>query len=439
MKKWVKRGLLFVSIVALTGLLIAISLMVMAHPYNGKWKMEAYGFCLEMTEGFVRTYEVTDHYYARVKQYDGVVINGTLYCGLGKFKLQKSGEQLTLVDEGSQVEYRTNLQVDSYLKDLKKVNDTDSISRFNMFYEILKENYAFAELYGVDFDAEYERYAPLVKKDTTEGLLFQYMCSMVSGLNDGHVYVNWRERKYSPSDYKPDWAKEKKQIDKIGYVVKNTYVKDYYKFNNCYIRYGTLREDIGYINITGLGMEDLNKAATSKKAMDKIMKQLENTKTIVIDLRFCGGGYDEASLMIAGYFTENSYLAYKKQAYYKGEYTTLQDIYVKPAKLNYKGNVVVLTSGYTISAGETLLRALLANPEQKIELIGEETAGYYSDSIPKLLPGNYYIGMSNERYFTADDLMLEGKGIKPDIMIPINADDTEQGKDKALDYVLEKY
>lgn len=439
MKEGIKRGLLFFRIIVLMGLFFMISLMVIAHPYNGKWKMEAYGFCLEIKEGFVKTYEVTDHYYTRVKQYDGVIINGTLYCGLGKFKLEKSNKQLNLVDEGSQVVYQTNLQANSYFKDLKKVKDTDSISRFHMFYEILKENYAFAELYGVDFDAEYERYVPLVKKNISEDMLYQYICNTVAGLNDGHVYVNWKDKEYTPSYYMPDWAADKGQIDKIGYVVKNIYVKDYYKFKDCYIRYGTLREDIGYINITGLGMKDFDKTATSKKAMDKIMKQLLNKRTLVVDLRFCGGGYDEASLMIAGYFTQDSYLAYQKQAYYKGKYTTLQDIYVKPGKLDYKGNVVVLTSGYTISAGETLLRALLANPDQRIELVGEETAGYYSDSIPKLLPGDFCIGMSTERYFGADGLMLEGKGVIPDIVIPINADDTEQGKDKALDYVLEKY
>lgn len=437
MKKGLKRGLIFFAIIALMGLLLVISLMVIAHPYNGKWKMDAYGFCLEIKEGFVRNYEVTDHYYTRVKQYDGVIINDTLYCGLGKFKLEKRGKQLNLLDEGSQVVYQTNHQANSYFKDLKKVKDTDSISRFNMFYEILKENYAFAGLYGVDFDAEYERYAPLVKKDTSEDMLYQYMCNMVEGLNDGHVYVNWKDKEYEPSNYKPDWAADKEQIDNIGYVVKNIYVKDYYKFKDCYIRYGTLREDIGYINITGMGMKD--KTATSKKAMYKIMEQLQNMNTLVIDLRFCDGGYDGTSLMIAGYFTQDSYLAYQKQAYYKGKYTTLQDIYVKPGKSNYKGNVVVLTSGYTVSAGETLLQALLANPDQKIELVGEESAGYYSDSIPKLLPGGYCFGMSTERYIGSDDLMLEGKGIIPDIVIPINANNTEQGKDKALDYVLEKY
>jgi C-terminal processing protease CtpA/Prc len=61
-------------------------------------------------------------------------------------------------------------------------------------------------------------------------------------------------------------------------------------------------------------------------------------------------------------------------------------------------------------------------------LVGEESAGYYSDSIPKLLPGGFCFGMSTERYLGADDLMLEGKGVISDIVIPINANDTEQGR-----------
>ncbi len=439
MKKITRGILTTIIIVLILALLTGMVLVFMAFRYNGKWKMEAYGFCFDINGGVVKAYEVTDKHYTRMKKYDGFIIKDTLYSGIGKFSLDKEDDRLILTDKGSQVVYPTIKMSKSYFDDMAKVSSDDPVANFDMFYEILKENYAFADMYGVNFDDEYEKWAPLITADTSDETLYTYMCSMVEKLDDGHVEISWRDKEFSPSDHVPKWITDKDQLNLLANTIKGNYVKDYYKFKDCYIRYGTLREDTGYIIIQGLGMEELNKSKSTKKAMDKIIKQFESKKTIVIDLRFCGGGFDEASLLIAGYFTQDRYLSYKKQAYYKGTFTELQDIYVNPSKLYYQGDIVILTSGYTISAGETLIRSMLANPKNKITIVGEKTAGYYSDSIPKVLPGGFSFGMSTERFYWYEDTMLEGKGIVPEVEIPVDIKDAEKGIDKALDWVLKNY
>lgn len=80
---------------------------------------------------------------------------------------------------------------------------------------------------------------------------------------------------------------------------------------------------------------------------------------------------------------------------------------------------------------------MLANPEHKITVIGETTAGYYSDAIPKILPDGFEYSMSTERYYWNDGTMLEGKGIVPDVVIPIDLEAVKQGKDIALDWILQ--
>ena len=203
------------------------------------------------------------------------------------------------------------------------------------------------------------------------------------------------------------------------------------------IRYGQLRKDIGYIVIQAMGMETLNKSASTKRAMDKIIMDFKDKDTIVIDLRLCSGGFDEASLVIAGYFTKEKHPAYKKQVYYNGKYTELQSIYVEPMNRTYDRDLVIITSGYTISAGETFVQAMLAKKEKNITIIGEATAGYYSDAIPMFLPGGFSFTMSTERYYLHDGAMPEGKGIVPDVHIPFNLSAFEEGRDQALDWILE--
>lgn len=439
MKKWRKKIIIAVGILIGIGLLTAIVLAVMASRFNGIWKMDAYGFCFDTKAGIAKAYIVTEKSYARMSQFDGIIINGTLYSGIGKFRLEHEKNELRLVDTGSQYVYTTKKQPKSYFDNLIHVTDGDQVAKLRMYYEILKENYAFADMYDVNFDVEFNKYASLVTSDTTDEQLYEYMCKMVEKLDDGHVEVDWNGKEYCPSDYLPEWFKGDNQAQQLVNVIKENYISNYYKFKNCDIRYATLREDIGYIVIQGFGTTDFNKAATTKKAMDRIINEFANKKTIVIDMRFSPGGFDEAALAIAGYFTTEEYLTYQKQAYNNGTFTEPQSIYVKPSKENYSGNVVILTSGRTISAAEIFIRNMLANPNEKVTIIGEKTAGYYSDAIPKKLTGGFEFTMSTERYIWYDGTVMEGKGIEPEVEIPFSSAALKEGKDLTLDWILENY
>ncbi len=435
--KLIKKLLKVLTLVVGAIIIIVGVLMVMASKYNGIWSTEGYGLCLKANFGIVKMYGVTNNYYTDIDAYKGVIVNNTLYCGMGKFKLSQQGEKLTLYDEGSRYTYCANRQEKDYLTSLKKVGTKDQAEKFKMYSEAIKENYPFADMYGMDVDEEYNKYSSKITEETPDETLYSYMCNMVNKLDDGHVEISWGDMVYSPADYLPEWMKDRDQVNSVVSIIKNNYLHNYYKFNDCFIRYGEIREDIGYIIVQALGMEEIDKSASTKKAMDKIIKEFKDRDTIVIDLRLCEGGYDEASLLIAGYFAPEKYLAYKKQAYNKGEYTELQSIYVEPMDMTYDGEVIIITSGYTISAGETFARAMVANKNNSITVIGETTAGYYSDAIPMFLPGDYTYAMSNERYYWYDDTLLEGKGIVPDIEIPYSYNAVQMGKDPALEWILD--
>jgi C-terminal processing protease CtpA/Prc len=436
MKKRVKYCLAGIGLIIAAGILTAVIMIFMADRYQGAWKMQGYGFSFRVSNGLVRTYSVTENHYVRMSDYDGIIIKDTLYCGIGKFSLERVDNLLQMTDEGSQVTYTLRKQSQDYPESLKEVTDDTQTGKLQMFYEDLKENYAFAEIYRMNFDREYKRCAAMITDESTNEEVYQAMCSMVTKLDDGHVSITMGDKSYCPSDYMPEWMKDKNQAKQLIQVIKDNYLKDYYRFKNCYIRYGTLREDIGYVVIQAIGMEKFDKSASTIDAMNRIIREFKDKDTLVIDLRFSPGGYDETALAIAGYFTDNAYLAYQKQAYDKGDYTSVQNIYVKSRDEYFPGNVILLTSGYTISAAETLGRDILANPLGKVTVVGETTAGYYSDAIPKLLPGGIEYTFSMERYYWFDGTMLEGNGIEPNIEIPFDINAVKDGKDPAIDWVL---
>jgi hypothetical protein len=131
MKKWIKR--VGISLCLCTGIIFTtiVILMVMAAKFNGIWKMEAYGLCLNADQGMVKAYVVTEKSYTRMSNYDGVIVNGTLYCGIGKFKLDKSKNTLKLTDNGSRYVYSADKQTKdifiSYIRSYKEIKSVNYV------------------------------------------------------------------------------------------------------------------------------------------------------------------------------------------------------------------------------------------------------------------------------------------------------------------------
>lgn len=433
------------AIVVILSLIVLIVLssggyLLIHSRYNGVYFAEGYGLCILMQNGSVKVYEVTDDYYSAEPGFDGLLLIDTLYSGLGKMKLIQTDEGLQMIDVGAQVTYRLIRKDATFLNDRIEVKEGMPVEAYAMFYQMFDENYAFESFYGADFTAKYEALKGSVTKDTTDAELFERMKELLADLRDGHVELAFSDAVFRTAGSKPEWITDKEQLSVLSDVIINKYANNYYIFSDCLIRYGTLSDQTGYIIMHGMGTETLKKTASTKKAMDRIIMEFNESgvDSVAIELRFNGGGYDEASLLLAGYFTEEQYLAYRKQSYYKGEFSTLQDIYVKPGKLFFDGDVYVLSSGYTISAAETFIRAMLANPNERVTVVGEKTAGFYSDALERSLPGGFTYSLSNERYLSHTGEILEGKGIEPDVRIPVCVDAARAGRDDALDYILRK-
>lgn len=419
--------------------LLLIGIHVIYHSrYNGIWEMRGYGLTFKINHGLAKSFEVTDSYYCKENNYNGIIIGKTLISGIGKFKVKRTDDVLELFDAGAQVTYSFTKRESAFFESKVEVKSSMQAEKFGMFYEMFQENYAFQDLYGVNLPEIYDTMQKSVTKETSDQVLFNYMGELVSNLKDGHIAIDWNEESFSPADYIPEWISNAKQLNLLTTLIQNHYVMDYKKFDKCPIRYGLLSEQVGYIVIHGMGVESLNITGSTKKAMDQIINEFneKGIKKLAMELRFNNGGFDAASLCIAGYFTNKKYLAYKKQAFTKGEYTPLQEVYVNPQSITYDGEVYILTSGFTISAAETFVRGMLANPEHKVTIVGERTAGFYSDAIPRSLPDGFSYSLSNEVYYWYNDEPLEGQGVFPDVMIPVSMEAANEGTENALKWIL---
>lgn len=439
-KMKVGRHIARVLLVVLAAVVIIGVIFAMVQSrFNGVYFMRGYGMSLRARFGFVTVYQTTDSYYCNDSAYSGIIIGNTFYSGMGRFDVETDGEILRLTDKGAQYTYDLQRESNSFFKNKSEVDETHPEEAFDMYYEMLRENYAFFDLYGVNPESRYDLIQSRLSNQ--EISLVEAMKDLVDEVYDGHILIAHGDQDYSPAGESPEWITDKEQLGVLSDLITTVYVKDYIKFKDVYIRYGFLTEDTGYIAMHAMGTESFDKSKTTKIAMDAIMSDYakKGISAVVIDLRFNGGGYDEASLCVAGYFAQERYLAYQKQAYYKDDYTALQSMYVEPADYVFDQDVYVLTSPYTISAAETFLRAMLANPSHRVTVVGETTAGNYSDAFERVLPfhdSDIRYTFSNERYFDAQGNALEGCGAIPDVLIPVSVESARKGHDDALDYVM---
>jgi carboxyl-terminal processing protease len=195
-------------------------------------------------------------------------------------------------------------------------------------------------------------------------------------------------------------------------------------------------DGLGYIKINTFS-DDFNLMA---QLWDRYMKQLIELEVagLILDLRVNGGGNSGLARDFAGYFYEEETVLMKRSYYNErtGQFEYQQYLArVLPAPVLYEGPVAVLVSPYCVSAceGFTYSLSLLDN----VTIVGHApSAGAYGEvgrgqyDLPSDLSMQFPTGRTES---PEGELLIEGVGIVPDLLVPISA----QSALGQLDAVLE--
>ena len=152
---------------------------------------------------------------------------------------------------------------------------------------------------------------------------------------------------------------------------------------------------------------------------------------IILDLRNNPGGYLEVARDIAGWFLE------------KGKVVAIEDFgqgqkkYYKspgPSKLSAYPIVILINQG-SASGSEILAAALRDN--RGIKLIGEKSFGKGSIQEVERLSDDSALKITVARWLTPKGQLINGLGLKPDIVVEMKDEDYEKGRDPQLDKAIE--
>ncbi len=184
---------------------------------------------------------------------------------------------------------------------------------------------------------------------------------------------------------------------------------------------------LGYIKITLESAETANEFA---KALDALKAQ--KVTGLVLDLRNNPGGlFPDPVLDIAGQFLKNNDVV----LYEKYRDGTEKDYRAGSRRGAVDLPTAVLVNGGTASAAEILAGAL--KDYKRAPLIGEPTYGKGSVQVIRNLSDGAALHITYATWFTPKRTPLDGKGLEPDIAIPLTDESIKKGVDPQLDRAIE--
>jgi carboxyl-terminal processing protease len=316
-----------------------------------------------------------------------------------------------------------------FLEDEEKANP---VSTFDYLWNDFDQMYGLFLVHKINWDSLYQVYRPLVNINSTDKELYDVMTSMLDNLNDGHVAIfpTGTDLKPYHSGNFDEYARRK---DFKLQLVKNNYLYESKTYSDI-IEYGKLPDNIGYIFIKEMG----NTQVHYKKAFKEMLKYLEDTRTIIIDIRNNGGGWDKTTEVIGGrFFTEKTLFLIMKRRNGPNhdDFSAPIKYYIEPSdEFQYTKPVIILTNRVTASAAESFILGM--RRRENVVQIGDTTEGSFSDAPTRQLTNGWFYTLSIGDYRDYNNKNWEGVGCIPDVAVQNDSINITNGIDKVLETAI---
>jgi len=413
---------------------------------EGIWQSVGYGRILQIEHASYAHYDVTEISCLPIDKGHPTDFEETLSL---------SNDTLAISD-GISMYYYTQLDELPPLCSSNNHGANDPIHNFEVYTKTYEEHYEYFQLNKINWDSLYSAYRTKVSAGTSDAELYLLLEDLLKELKDNHGSIEPTDEVYAAADQQSNRVEEAENEREYGdfeiaQLVADHYLDDEQTEDSWLIKWGRMENNIGYIQVkamflyadivvpdslieekgyVGAYFEELGKWSEAEQValeingvgsiMDRVMRDLENTESIILDVRFNGGGKDEVGLEIMRHFNAVQRLVASKKARHKGGYTRKTPVYLDAHPNPYTKPVYLLTSQQSASATEIM--AMSAMQLAHVKRIGSHTNGALSDALPKRLPNGWHFTLSNEIYTNQENVIYENEGIPVDIDLNYPAD-----------------
>jgi len=312
--------------------------------------------------------------------------------------------------------------------------DTPTTARdvFDALWIAMNDHYAHFDLYDVDWDAR-RALAPAHDARLNDADLRDLLMETLSGLNDGHIQLGTPLGVTSPAQ-PPPWLPEGANRETLTAMAYDTIGTDLTPVELTAIAYTVLPDGVGYVSIPYMDMNTpfgTTSGSAMARAFEDVATALQDTRAIILDIRYNPGGSDTVAFGIASHFVDAPRAVFTKTTRTGDSQTDPFTAAIVPYDdTPLRQPVLLLTTELTGSAAEIFTIALRDQPN--VTTMGSATSGDLSDILGVTLPNGWQLGLSHQTYLTQAGEAFEGTGIPPDIAVPTTADTIEAGQDALL-------
>lgn len=192
----------------------------------------------------------------------------------------------------------------------------------------------------------------------------------------------------------------------------------------------------------GIGLIRLSTFSGDLKLLsdfDRAVNELMDSKGLVIDIRGNSGGYSLYASLMAGRFFDAPFI-YGTE-YYRARipqhlWASRLTYQVMPRMPIYQGPIAVLTNARTVSSSEMF--AVAMQDSGRGVVIGRPTGGSSGSPVYFRMPDGV-VSFSTGDFVRNDGTRIEGRGVRPDIMVEYTRGDLIRGEDpdvaQAVDFL----
>lgn len=296
----------------------------------------------------------------------------------------------------------------------------------------IDHRFSYRNMLNTDWDAVFRLYGPRLEQAKTPMEFAQTVAEMLGKYaHTSHIWLMVGKNKiYCKTDNgekkHPSWNFNMRTLKKIvpGWQERNKVVYT-----------GRFEDGIGYIMIRTWALT----SKEDQKAAFDALKELIDTKGLILDVRPNGGGSETLAGDFAGCFTDRR-VAYAKHIKITDNpewekaaprKRTLKPNAVQP---HYRGRVAVLMGPKVVSSCESFLLMMKQIPNCR--LFGETSHGGSGNPKEYDLGNGVTLVLPSWKALRMDGTCFEGQGIDPDIRIKTDENDFKKG-DPVLDAALQ--
>lgn len=299
-------------------------------------------------------------------------------------------------------------------------------AQFDSLWSTFDREYSYFDHKQIDWNALRTAFRPRAIAATDQSGFIGVVREMLGQLHDLHVVLRdpggTSIPTYTPASF-VNWDRSVWQ----QYIARANWTQGQVDWG-----YGVL-DGVPYITIGGWGATSIRTAD-----FDAALERFRAAPRLILDVRMNPGGNDALAFEIAGRFTSSAvrtgYVKFRNGPAHSDFGPPTQRVLNPRGAWQYSGTVLLLIGQRCASSNETFIEAMRQLPQ--VTLVGDRTAGASANPGTFPLANGWTYTVSRWIEYTADDQVIEDRGIAPRVFVAASAGDFAQGRDPVLEWAL---